>query len=100
MRVLSSCVPACALRGSLADVSELVALESFWRSDVLASSEAVVRRRLSAHATGQPVVEASSSAADGLLAAMYTQRVPSYECLLSTTRREAESGRPPARPTD
>jgi hypothetical protein len=50
---------------------------------VLASDESVLRKRLAAHPTGQFVVVAP----DGmLLAAMYTQRVPSSKALLTTTR--------------
>ena len=61
----------------------LIELEAFWRSDVLAASEATLRRRLQAHPTGQFVAVAPSGQ---LLGAMYTQRVASRECLLSTTR--------------
>ena len=71
---------------TLDDLPELLQLEAFWRSDVLASSAATLHRRLIAHPTGQFVAVSP----DGhLLGAIYTQRVASYEVLL-TTQRETE----------
>jgi len=68
---------------TLDELPQLLELETFWRSEVLASDESVLRKRLAAHPTGQFVVVAP----DGmLLAAMYTQRVPSSKALLTTTR--------------
>ena len=63
-------------------------LEHCWPLKYLASSEATLRQRLEAHPTGQLVAVGF----DGkLLGAVYTQRVASYDSLLSTTRdREHE----------
>ena len=68
---------------TLDELTKLSALEVFWRSDVLIADEPTLRARLTSHPTGQFVAEA----ADGtLVAAMYTQRIRSYEALLGTTR--------------
>ena len=73
---------------TLDDLPGLVALEAFWHNEGLKSDESTLRRRLKNHPTGQLVAVAP----DGqLLGVMYSQRVPSYESLLSTTRaRELE----------
>ena len=71
---------------TLDDLPKLLELEAFWRSDVLSAKEATLRRRLVAHPKGQFVAVAP----DGrLLGIMYTQRVASYETLL-TAKRETE----------
>ena len=71
---------------TLGDMPHLVRLEAFWKQEDLQADEPTLRRRLTAHPTGQFVVESP----DGqLLAAMYTQRVPSYERLL-TCKRDTE----------
>ena len=71
---------------TLDDLPGLLKLEAFWRSDVLSAPEATLRRRIVAHPTGQFVAVAP----DGqLLGVMYTQRVASYETLL-TAQRETE----------
>ena len=68
---------------TLADMPQLLELEAYWRSEVLSADEATLTQRLKQHPTGQLVV----STLDGqLLAAMYTQRVASYECLLTASR--------------
>ena len=68
---------------TLDDMPSLVRLETFWKSDDLSADEATLTRRLTAHPTGQFVVEAPDGT---LLAAMYTQRVASYESLLHCKR--------------
>ena len=100
---------------TLANVPELVALEAYWRSDVLSASEvrtmhahlriatvsaldtppshpaarlarcrqATLRQRICAHPTGQYV---AITPGGEILGAMYTQRVLSYEVLLSAQR--------------
>lgn len=68
---------------TLADMPALIALEAHWKSDVLSSDEATLAKRLAAHPTGQLVVAASDGT---LLAAMYTQRVASYQTLLTAKR--------------
>ena len=68
---------------SLDDLSGLVELETCWRSSALSTPEVALRRRIEAHPTGQFVAVAPSGQ---LLGAMYTQRVPSYNSLLTTTR--------------
>ena len=73
---------------TLHDLPGLLELEAFWHNDALASDAATLRSRIEHHPTGQLV----GVAPDGrLLGVMYSQRVPSYDCLLSTTReRELE----------
>ena len=71
---------------TLDDLPNLVALEYHWKSDALAASEHTLRRRLTAHPSGQYVAVSPDGT---LLAAMYTQRVASY-ALLRTAVRETE----------
>ena len=68
---------------TLADLPRLVELEAYWKEADLRADEPTLRRRLTAHPTGQLVVEA----ADGcVVCAMYTQRVASQEALFGCTR--------------
>jgi hypothetical protein len=87
--------PSGVRLATLGDLPALLELEAFWRSDALAASEAALRRRIEAHPAGQFV----ATAPDGrLLGAIYTQRVASYDCLLTTTRKSEHELHTPSGP--
>ena len=71
-----------------ADLDELLELEGCWGSDGLAASEATLRERLALDPYGRASYVAESISGR-LLGALYTQRIGTYESLLTTTR-EAE----------
>ena len=73
---------------TLSDLPNLLQLEQECNLDGLRAPEGTLRQRLTAHALGQ---YAATSPEGVLLGAMYTQRVHSYESLLSA-RRETELG--------
>ena len=71
-----------------ADLDELLELEGCWGSEGLAASEATLRERLALDPYGRASYVAESISGR-LLGALYTQRIGTYESLLTTTR-EAE----------
>ena len=68
---------------TLEDLPGLIELEAFWHNEGLKSDETTLRRRIQNHPKGQLVAVAPNGL---LLGVMYSQRVPSVESLLTTTR--------------